>query len=290
MARSSDRRPAPRLRPRQPALAHRRVVPGPPGRLLDALGPRSSAGRRRHRVRRHARRLRRAARGYEASSSRVDRSITRSPTRAGVGFDSPRNEADKQGRRAPCRTSRAPTEVASTSPRTPPADHGVAGAGGTAAAARATSSSHANPGRIRLTAHQWRRWRPVIWTTAARCTARVPSRTQGTAASCAVTTSSISPPSRRPAALTPVGVYPTVNPFPPARRRMSDRLVEERRMRPYAQREGGKGRPRGDARRAALTDVSPRYPIAYTHIAPAFFLLLVPGRLPRSCWSRCVQP
>ena len=56
------RRSPPRLRSGQPAVAHRRIVPGSARALLDAARAGRAAGRRRHGVRGHESRLRRAAR------------------------------------------------------------------------------------------------------------------------------------------------------------------------------------------------------------------------------------
>ena len=59
---SRRRRPARGLPAGQPTLAHRQLVPAEVGDVVDAACAHRSAGRRRHRIRRHPRRLRRAAR------------------------------------------------------------------------------------------------------------------------------------------------------------------------------------------------------------------------------------
>ncbi len=68
-----SRRSAPRLPPGQRALAHRQLVPAEVRDLVDAACPRRAAVGRRHRVRRHPRRLRRAARGDEGTDRRPRR-------------------------------------------------------------------------------------------------------------------------------------------------------------------------------------------------------------------------
>ena len=71
------RRPAPARQPRQPAVAHRRIVHAGAGRARHAARGRAAAAiavrQRRDRVRRHARRLRRAAGRTKAGDRRAGR-------------------------------------------------------------------------------------------------------------------------------------------------------------------------------------------------------------------------
>ena len=116
------RRPAPHVRPRQSPLAHGRLVPGPAGPLLDAVGAHHPARRRGYRVRRHAGGLRRPARLDEGHRSRACASITPSPTRARRSASSSRRKK-RRSSWARCTRSRArspaPIGDRSTWPPTP---------------------------------------------------------------------------------------------------------------------------------------------------------------------------
>ena len=69
---SGARRPPPPVRPRQPALALRQLVQAGAGQVFAPVGAQHPADRRQHRVRRHARGLRRARRGDQARGARPD--------------------------------------------------------------------------------------------------------------------------------------------------------------------------------------------------------------------------
>ncbi len=74
------------LQSRQPPLAHGLLVQAPAGLLLDAACPLDPADRRPYRVRRHARRLRRAARLDEAAHRGPRRRAFDHALRAKLGF------------------------------------------------------------------------------------------------------------------------------------------------------------------------------------------------------------
>ena len=152
------RRPAPHVRARQPALAHRRVLPGSARPLLDALGQGRPAGGRGHRVRRHARGLRRAPRRDEGAA----RGPARAPLDRLLPPDARLRVLGERGRtRSRARSIRSSARI----PRSQPplalrrlarvADHRLAGARGPPAAARPDRARHPAPSSSTATSGAW---------------------------------------------------------------------------------------------------------------------------------------
>ena len=117
------RRPPPAVRHRQPAVALRQLVQGGPGEILAAARAQHPVEGRQHRIRRHARRLRRARRGDQgryrgprlrALADVFARSSSASPT-------SPTRSASVSSRCASawCAPIRSPAASRSTWPRMP---------------------------------------------------------------------------------------------------------------------------------------------------------------------------